>query len=244
MPDVYEPFNADVETLGGYQYTDVSRKSSVHANRRFTRAIIENVNFENKTVVDVGCGDGTYTAILKEQTSAKSILGIDPAAHAIKRAQQNYESKFENLKFRNCYAKELITAGENFDVAIYRGVIHHVSDPAKEIAIAVKLAKEIFFLEPNGWNPIVKLLERVSTYHRQHKERSFRLKHYYKWIKLAGGSVERSFYFGLVPMFCPDCVMIVGAALEPWVEKFPGIRILCCGQVGIKVRSNISDQEQ
>lgn len=231
--DTYKPFDADVEAYGGYQYAQPSRRSAVVANRRFSDIIVGSVDLDGKRVVDVGCGDGTYTRVLRRETGASHILGIDPAARAIGRAREGEAPHGEELEFRNCYAEDLVREGARFDVAIYRGVIHHVGDPAAEIATALRLAREVFFLEPNGWNPVVKLLERFSAYHREHEERSFRLRQYRKWVRQAGGHCSTGFYFGLVPMFCPAWFVPLAALLEPLIERVPVVRSLACGQLGI-----------
>jgi SAM-dependent methyltransferase len=234
MPtDVYEPFNADIESHGGYQYAFLARRSAVCANRRFSDVIIRTARLDGKRVVDVGCGDGTYTAVLRAETRAAFILGIDPAAKAIALAKSRHAPGHEGLAFRNCFASDLISEGEHFDVAIYRGVMHHVGDPAAEIAAALRLADAVLLLEPNGYNPGVKLIERMSSYHRSHFERSFPLSRYRRWIEAAGGRIEEAFYFGLVPMFSPDWFVSLGKFLEPFVERLPGVRTILCGQIAI-----------
>jgi len=238
MPqDVYKPFDADVDETGGYLYASGARRSAACANRRFTDVILSSVDLAGKRVVDVGCGDGTYTFALSQESGAASVLGIDPAQKAIARAQSLLEGAPSNLSFRAGFALDLIREGARFDVAVYRGVIHHVGDPQAEVQTALALADRAFFLEPNGWNVVVKLLEKLSPYHRRHRERSYVLSRYRRWIEKAGGRVERAFFFGLVPMFSPDWMVTVGCALEPVVEKVPGLRVLACGQVGILAAS-------
>jgi len=234
--DVVEPFNEDVEKHGAYQYTTGERGSTVYVNRRFSDVILGSVALRGRRVVDVGCGDGTYTAELHREAHAGFVLGIDPAASAIRLAQERHGANIEGLDFRACVAADLIRSGERFDVAIYRGVLHHVGDPASEIAHALELAETAFFLEPNGDNPVLKVIERVSPYHRAHGERSFTMAQYRRWIERAGGVLEAGRFFGLVPIFSPDWFVSVGSALEPVVEKLPGLRRLLCGQLGIVAR--------
>jgi SAM-dependent methyltransferase len=183
--------------------------------------------------VDVGCGDGIYTAALREGTKAQFILGIDPAGKAIEHATKTYTAKHKGLAFRNCYASDLAKEGEHFDVAVYRGVIHHVDDPASEIAAGLELADSVFLLEPNGLNPVLKVLERASKYHREHLERSYRLGKLRGWVDAGGGRIENAEYFGLVPMFSPGWMVTVCAALEPVFERIPGVRAVVCGHLAI-----------
>ncbi len=231
--NVVEPFNQDVAALGAYVYTDSNRFSSWCANKRQTCETIAAVPMAGKRVVDVGCGDGTYTAVLRKATNAKHILGIDPAGKAIERAREHYSSNCDDLAFKCCFSKELVAAGEHFDIAVYRGVIHHVSDPGAEIASALQLADIVFFDEPNGCNPILKIIERVSSYHRAHGEQSYRFGQLRRWIHDGGGKVVRAKYFNLVPYFSPDWIAKLCSSLEPVVERIPLMRMVCCGHIGI-----------
>lgn len=235
--DVTQPFNADVAAGGAYRYTTETHLSCVRANRRFSDVILQNLPATARRIVDVGCGDGTYTAVLAAESGAESVVGIDPADRAVAGARERYHASVPRLTFRTARASELVAAGERFDAAVYRGVIHHVADPAGEIATALRLADTVFFLEPNGWNPVLKILERASAYHREHEERSYGLGRYRDWISEGGGRVESSFFFGLVPMFCPDWFVGFAAGLEPLVERLPLVRRLVCGQVGIRAAS-------
>jgi SAM-dependent methyltransferase len=203
--------------------------------------IRESVEFKDKRVVDVGCGDGTYTADLFKTASPKSVLGIDPAAAAIERAGTNYGNVSDALTFKSCLPSDLVDSGETFDIAVYRGVIHHVDDPEKEIAVSLKLADQVVYLEANGSNPVLKLLERVSPYHRRHNERSYLLGTLKKWIRNSGGRPVSASYFGLVPMFCPNWYVPIGAALEPLVRSIPLLRAICCGQLIIVGQSSGND---
>jgi hypothetical protein len=168
---------------GAYPHQS-DRFSTVRANRRFSDMILSASDMRGRRVVDVGCGDGTYTALLGHESGAASVLGID-----------------------------------------------HVADPAGEINAALRLAPTVVFLEPNGMNPILKLLERFSTYHREHDERSYVASTYRHWIKSGGGRVRSSTYFGLVPHFSPEWLARTGAVLEPVIERIPGLRVVTCGQL-------------
>ncbi len=231
--DIVDPFNSDVDAYGRYEYTDPERRSSAYANRRLSTVTLASLDCAGKRIVDVGCGDGTYTAVIRQESEAEFVLGIDPAAQAIESAAARYCGKLQRIEFRNAFAADLVEQGEHFDVAVYRGVIHHTADPAAEIKTALRLADTVFFIEPNGWNFVVKLLEKYSDYHRRHGERSFRAGQLRQWIEAGGGKVDRAFYFGLVPFFCPDWFVALGASLEPVVERVPLVRMLCCGQIGI-----------
>jgi SAM-dependent methyltransferase len=225
----HRPFESDIETYGRYQYTGSDRFSTVRANRRFSDMILAATDMRGRRVVDVGCGDGTYTLGLARESGAGMVLGIDPAQAAITAAQA--QTSGPNVRFRHGTAADLVAEGATFDVAVYRGVIHHVAQPAGEIAQSLRLAPTVIFLEPNGLNPVLKLLERFSGYHRDHDEASYAASTYRRWITAGGGQVRRLTYFGLVPHFSPEWLARTGAALEPLVERIAGVRTFTCGQL-------------
>jgi 2-polyprenyl-3-methyl-5-hydroxy-6-metoxy-1,4-benzoquinol methylase len=225
----YKPFERDIAAFGRYQYTGSERFSTVRANRRFSDMILGAVDLRGRHVIDVGCGDGTYTVLLALESGALSMVGIDPAESAV--AAARLHSAPAQVSFRHGTASDLVAEGARFDVAVYRGVLHHVANPAMEIEQSLRLAPEVVILEPNGLNPVLKLLERWSPYHREHDEQSYAAASYRRWIAAAGGRIRRVQYFGLVPHFSPAWLARAGAALEPVVERLPGLRIPVCGQI-------------
>lgn len=227
----HRPFESDIETYGRYQYTGSDRFSTVRANRRFSDMILAAADMRGRRVVDVGCGDGTYTVLLGYESGAASVLGIDPAPSAIAAARAKPTGA--PVSFRHGTAATLLAEGAQFDVAVYRGVIHHVAEPAAEIKAALHLAPVVVFLEPNGTNLVLKLLERFSTYHRAHDEKSYTASTYRTWIAAGGGRVRSLSYFGLVAYFSPEWLARTGARLEPIVERIAGLRAIACGQLTI-----------
>lgn len=230
IPQKHDPFDCDIKQRGVYQYTDGSRFSAVIANKRYTQMILSSTDFIGKSVVDVGSGDGTYTAELAELSGAASVLGVEPSAKAVQRASTVYKEKFPHLDFVCGVSEMLLQQGQKFDVAVYRGVIHHVADPIEEIRCALIFAQTVVILEPNGQNPFMKLVEKVSPYHRQHQEQSYSLNTVSCWIISHGGIVKTARFFGLVPYFCPRMIARLGKWLEPFVEGLPFIPKFFCGQ--------------
>jgi len=232
-------FDNDIAEGDAYQYTKPEILSARMSNERFTRMILNSAELRGKRVIDVGAGDGTYTAELAQRSGAALVIGLDPASKAIARAQAQYAG-IPNLRFL-CGCTE--TPPENlgrFDVAIYRGCLHHVPNPAEETGRALHLADTVVFLEPNGLNPAVKMLERFSRYHIEHQEQSFSPRLAGRWVFQGGGAVESVVFFGLVPMFSPDWMARCGRVLEPIVEAIPGLRALVCGQYLLVAKGDIS----
>ena len=229
IPPVVEIFSADAAE-GGYVYTRAGKLSALTSNRRQSRAILGALSFAGKRVVDLGCGDGTYTLEFVTLAGAASVVGVDPAQGAIAHAEQLLRKRsVANVSFLQASIDDFAPDAP-FDVAVLRGVLHHMDNPEAAIAKALQIARQVVILEPNGLNVILKLIEKLSPYHRRHGERSFLPATLEKWIAKGGGAVTKRQFVNLVPFFCPDAAVKLLAALEPIVEALPFIRNFACGQ--------------
>lgn len=218
-------FDQDVVKFSGYIYTTNKQISSKLANQRITYEILNISNFSNKNVIDVGCGDGTYTKELIKG-KPKTILGIDPAIQAISVARTNNHKNNITYQVANIYS--LNKLNKHFDIAIVRGVLHHLYDYKKAIKQLSKIAKEIIVVEPNGYNFILKIIEKISKYHREHEEKSYSPKELDIQFEKNSCKIINSKYCGLVPFFCPNFIAIILKKLEPIIERIPIINKLFC----------------
>jgi len=221
-----EPFNHDVVRNRGYLYTTDARLSSQIANRRLSDATVAAADFCGKRIIDIGCGDGTYTIELFDRGKPSSICGVDPAQKAIDIARQKAGGR--NIAFEVQSAYELPYAANSFHVAHLRGVLHHLERPADALREALRVAPVLIVIEPNGYNPGVKLLERFSRYHRDHEEKSYPPMCVDRWIGAQGGTVEYRKWVGLVPFFCPDWFARAMKLIEPMIERLPLVNAMMC----------------
>lgn len=220
-------FDNDIAESGSYKYT-INRLSCRLSNQRMSDGIASFGQIEGKRIIDIGCGDGTYTHELLS-LGASSVLGIDPANLAIKRAQNTYGG-FPNLEFEVVSGYELDKFKNSFDVAILRAVIHHLDDPKLGIQQACQVANRVIVLEPNGYAPVLKILEKISPYHRDHEEQSYTSRQLINWFSEAGAELEEQRYIGLVPMFCPNFIAKSLKIIEPIFENLPLINTIACAQ--------------
>ncbi|MBI4385704.1 class I SAM-dependent methyltransferase [Candidatus Parcubacteria bacterium] len=222
-----EIFNADVRAAGGYLYASAAgeRFSSRHFSQRLTGAILEAADFSGKRVLDIGCGDGANTATIFGAGRPAEMIGIDPAAEAIKVAETRYGQP--GLSFRAGNAYELPFPDRAFDITLLQGVIHHLGDPARGIREAVRVSDTLIITEPNGYNLGLKLIEKLSPYHRRHKEVSWMPVRHRTWLAAAGARVTTDGYLLIVPILFPEGPARFLAALEPFVERSPLRRLLC-----------------
>ena len=222
-------FSNDVTSHSGYVYTSNGRLSSEMANERLTRVVHDMIGkaAKGKTIIDVGCGDGTYTYDLLK-LKPKSILGIDPSREAIKKAMSKKRlPKQITYKVHSIY--ELKKLKKRYDIAIVRGVLHHLYDAPKAIKQLVQIADIVLVIDPNGYNPILKIIEKVSPYHRAHEEKSYAPHLLDKWfVTTKKASVEERLFCGLVPFFCSNTLARFLKFLEPLVEATPFLNKIAC----------------
>ncbi len=235
-------FNTDVKHHQGYRYTSGELVSSRLANRRLTQLTLEILRpffsaarqeGNRGQIVDVGCGDGVYTAALARALPHVPLLGFDLAHQAVELARRRFPpSQYPKLTFlvADILRRTTLPRGQ-FEAAVVRGVIHHLPQPSLGVANTLSLAKRCVFIEPNGHNPFLKIIETFSPYHRVHRERSYSTPDLVRWMESAGGKVESVRYVGLVPFFCPSWLALLLKKLEPLVERDRLAKYLCAQQV-------------
>jgi len=232
-----DPFTTDIAANDGYLYTTNARLSSRLANRRLTDASQAMADFRGRRVIDIGCGDGTYTVELVEEGGAAGVVALDPAESAVRTARTKLGGRPVVLSVGSAFA--LPHPDACFDVAYLRGVLHHMTDPERALGEALRVARTVVVVEPNGYNPVLKLLEKYSTYHVEHGEKSYAPRQLDRWIGQQGGTVQRRTFAGLVPMFCPDWLARAAKLAEPVVERIPLARALTCAVYVFSATGNV-----
>lgn len=232
-------FNYDIKTNKGYLYTTGSPLGSYLANRRLTDAVLEIIDFSRKRVLDLGCGDGTYTLELFVRGHPASIKGVDLADEAVKVAQKKIDS--HQVTFEVNSGDELPYESNSFDIVHIRGVLHHMDRPIDGLREALRVASVVVLLEPNGYNPALKLLERFSSYHIKHNEKSYTLMELKRWVSQLGGRIYYRKYVGFVPCFCPDWLAKLLKWVEPLIERIPGINSLLCSDYVLVIKRTDSE---
>ena len=228
-------FDHDVALTGGYRYAGGHRLSCRLANARVSRAVFAAASFEGAHVIDIGCGDGTYSLELAAVGGAAKVHGVDRSAGAVEAAASR-TGTVPTVTFARGEASDLPHADAAFDIALLRGVLHHVDDPRDVLREALRVASTVVVLEPNGLNPGVKLLERASPYHRAHGERSYTPRRLEAWVSALGGHVVHRDWVGFVPVFSPDSYARLAKRIEPLVEGTP-MRRVGCAQYVLTARS-------
>lgn len=227
-------FNQDAQANAGYVYTTNGRLSSELAVRNLADLVLESVSLEDRSVVDVGCGDGYFTDLFLREGKPKSITAVDPVPDAVAVAHARIQGR--PLRFAVGDGHRVPLRSDAFDLGILHCVLHHAEDPLTIIREMLRLAPEVLIVEPNGNNLGLKVIEKASRYHREHEERSFKLGRMLRWVRQAGGVVTRVQFHGLVPFFCPDPVARLAKALEPHVERSTLLSVMGCAVYSLVVR--------
>lgn len=107
------------------------------------------------TVLDVGCGNGSYISMISDHFSEKSYTAIDVSPELIsiaKRRNLRNDIKYELQDFYNLQSKQL------FDVILMRLIVQHLDDFHSVLKHASKLLRpggSLVIIEPdfkNSWN--------------------------------------------------------------------------------------------
>ncbi len=114
-------------------------------------------NFENISVLDVGCGVGLMDQLLCPPL--KNLSGVDIAQDAVKKA----ETLNPNVHYSSYDGKQLPFQDDFFMACFVVCVLHHV--PPKEwidllldIKRTLKTGGLLFVFEHNPWNPLTRLV--------------------------------------------------------------------------------------
>lgn len=233
-------FNQDVKNRGGYVYTDVTIYSAYIASLKQSEEILRMVKKalgkkKNFTILDIGSGDGTYTFELFEKLKPKKIVGFDVAKEGVDIANKKIKKKDKGrIKFYESGIYDVNDViKEKFDVAVIRGVLHHLYEPEKGIDAITNLSDKIIVVEPNGYSPILKIIEKISPYHRKHEEKSYWPPTLNNWFKKNGLRVRNQHFFGVVPFFCPPWMAKMLKKYEPTLENLPILNRIYCASNAI-----------
>lgn len=95
--------------------------------------------FEDKSVLDMGCGSGRYSYALSE-VGAAEIVGVDKSEPVIPE-----EIEIENFQYQEGDVLDLPLEDDRFDFVYSNGVLHHTKDWRQGITEAYRV------LKPGGW---------------------------------------------------------------------------------------------
>lgn len=112
------------------------------------RRLIERANIQpGQHVLDLGCGTGTLTVMIKKVVPEAQITGLDPDEEVLLIAKSKAEKAHLNIKWDRGFAYELPYPDNSFDVVMSSLVTHHLTGIDK-----VRAFMEVRrILKPTGW---------------------------------------------------------------------------------------------
>src|SRR4029078_9163024 len=108
-------------------YTKSARLSCRFATQRLTDAILATGRLRDRSVLDMGSGDDVFTIRFWDRAQPKSMVGLDPAGHAIAVANTNKANR--RVQFLIGDAHQLPFPDNSFDLALLQGILHHDDNP-------------------------------------------------------------------------------------------------------------------
>jgi ubiquinone/menaquinone biosynthesis C-methylase UbiE len=133
---------------------------------KFKRRLIEQADIrEGHRVLDIGCGTGTLTTLIKKTHPDAEVVGLDGDPKILDIARAKAAKVGVELTFNNAMAYELPYTDASFDRVVSSLVFHHLTHEDKKRAF-----QQIFrVLRPDGqlhvadWGKPQNLLMRVAS---------------------------------------------------------------------------------
>ena len=121
-----------------------------------------NINKPNN-IIDIGCGPGNSTAILKQQFSNANIIGVDASIEMIEKAKSTYPNdSFLLVKLPN----DLHKLDTNYDLVFSNACLHWIANHEIIIPQLFSLLNKngalAIQIPMNGNSPLYKLVKKMS----------------------------------------------------------------------------------
>jgi len=96
------------------------------------RRLIEQADIQPRNhVLDIGCGTGNLTLLVKRLHPHADVVGLDPDAKALARARRKAEQRSLAVRLDHGFSEELSYADASFDRVLSAFMLHHLAPDAK-----------------------------------------------------------------------------------------------------------------
>jgi ubiquinone/menaquinone biosynthesis C-methylase UbiE len=83
-------------------------------------------------VLDIGCGTGSFVALLKRRYPEVEVVGLDPDPKALARARRKAERAHVSVRFDQGFSDELEYPTASFDLVFSSFMFHHLQGDTKQ----------------------------------------------------------------------------------------------------------------
>lgn len=149
------------------------------------RYMFDVLNFDGKTILDIGCWDGYYSFMAEKRGASKVVsldrLDMNPGRGLGYKLLHKYFNSQAELRDGSIYKLNL---AEKFDIVLCYGVLYHVADPLTAMINAISVAKERFCFEglmTSDSEPIMTLIYPITEEFTTIYSQSI------GWLQMVGG---------------------------------------------------------
>jgi SAM-dependent methyltransferase len=101
------------------------------------RRLVELAAFEaGERVLEIGCGTGNLTLLIKRLHPKADVVGIDPDGKALSRARRKASRRRVAVQFDHGFAQRLPYSDGSFDCVVSAFMLHHLDAEAKRATLA------------------------------------------------------------------------------------------------------------
>lgn len=94
---------------------------------------------DGETILDVGCGTGTFAILIKQRARGARVVGLDPDLGVLARAARKAQAVGVEIQWRRGFAHDATTFAGEFDKAVSTLVFHQVPLEEKSAGLEAML---------------------------------------------------------------------------------------------------------
>lgn len=126
---------------------------------RRLRMILEKIDLNNKTILDLGTGEGVWLSEFVKYTDPENVFASEYDSEQVEKLNQENSIarsiKIPNQNIVNCPGEKLDFTDEKFDIVFQNEVLEHVQDDTQTLRECYRVLKRggslVFFTPNRGW---------------------------------------------------------------------------------------------